>query len=331
MNSRDRLELLVKGPYKACARTIFMQITSQYTKGAFSEVRKKVQKDIDYLMDAIDALVDSIVARKELTATFVPTIVSVEKARNLKMNIVEPTKDDLYDLLYIQLSGIPYGEVVANLLNVNEDALEDFRGSLLSHEIVVESKNRYMIDIERLQAPIKKLPLPQLWDYPSIFAFVFLNYFVHFYKTGKKEVSIEAESLLRDWGITDSSSLVVFHIPGRGEKRSMHIFSGLASFIRRWYGEYLSNKEEEYPSLGLFIASLYSAHKDFRDTSANLLSKFLQYFLNGYVSGEILTKLLTLKIEAMFQQKAGGFLRSSSFFTLLTEGSISPRTRPETY
>jgi hypothetical protein len=62
-------------------------------------------------------------------------------------------------------------------------------------------------------------------------------------------------------------------------------------------------------------ASLYVAHKNYRDLSTKLLDKFLYYMLGGYVSGELLDKLVTLKASAFLDSKVGriGFSRIKNF------------------
>jgi hypothetical protein len=91
----------------------------------------------------------------------------------------------------------------------------------------------------------------------------------------------------------------------------------LKEFILKWYKKYLED-EEETPYIVKFIFSLYIADEQYKDLSASLLNKFLYYFLNGYVNGELLDKLVNLKIfyelREQRRKKIYGFSKANEFF-----------------
>jgi len=312
---RSKFEELLKSPCgRIRAATIFSRITRQHTAGELGDWRRRVEERPDIIPEAIEKLVQYTIARGELTASIVPTIVSMKKARNLKMLFFKPDSEGTYRLLYLLLSGIPHGDMVVNLFNVDREVFEEFCRLLLEKNVIVRRGKSHELDEQELREAMNVRGLP-LRAHPSSFTFAFLNYLVYFFRDIQAQPQLGVEEFCEQWQITDETSAIVFHLPARGGKSSMYIFPRLASYVRKWYYDFLAGKGK-FPHIGLFIGSLYIPHRNYREASSKFLEKFLYYFLNGYVNGELLSRLVTMKTEAYINGYArNGFVHAKSFFS----------------
>jgi len=316
-NALTKLENLLRKPTgKACARVNFLLLTRQFTQlGEPRKTRELVQQDPDKLLDALTWFINYFVKdKKEYSSSIWPTLLKFSEASNFKIHKLSPTVDDMLNLWYALLSGLPHRDMIINLLNVDEDTLEEFRGKLASQDLFLRAKPELKEDDIRSSFDNRVLPT---WGHPTVLAFSVLNYIAYRAKQEVRETKegfLDISKFLEHWQIGDKSTMLVVHIPPRGGKSDVRIYSRLGLFLNKWYSDFFQS-EDRCPSFGLFVSSLYTFHKDYRDLSASLLEKFLHHLLDGYVSGELLNKLVMIKTEAFIKEKRGGISRAKSFFS----------------
>jgi hypothetical protein len=290
---------------------ILSRITAQYTSGEWGELRRLAASgDSPAIHQLLDMLVEKN-AWREYSASIIPTVLSSSVARSMKMLGGEaPSPESIYYWLYLQLSGIPVQDKIVNIIGVDDNSKTSFTSMLIDEEALKDGKIRIRTD--ELRKPLgpggRSFPL----DYEFCTAFTIINYFCYWLKAERKQ--------LEDLGLSDLSTLVVITIPMRGGrrrsfevKRSMHFIPRLASFITRWYGEYLSS-DREYPPLGRFIASLHTQD----DISGHALNKFLYDFLNHRIAGQLLLKLIIARTDSILQSHAPRIAEAGYFFQKLS-------------
>lgn len=313
--SRNRVtrKLMESPSGRSMLRTTFLMLTKQFKQpGRPREWREQVRKNPELLEPILSEFINYFVRKGDYSSTIVPTILATTEASNLSPTLKKPRRDEIEQLLCLLLTGLPHGNLLVNLINVNEDTYFKFREELIERGALVLTEDRCSLDKGRLFEPLKgrRLPITE----PSVFAFAFLNFMVYFDRLGRKEAGFHTDfdDFFRRWRLEEDSGIIVAKIPPRGEKGEVRIYSRLGSFLKTWYSDY---ERVEEPETGLFAASLYVAHKNYRDLSAKLLDKFLHYMLGGYVSGELLDKLVTLKANAFLDPKVGkrGFSRIKNF------------------
>lgn len=310
---------------------IVKRLLQQRLRKGYYVVKGKVKIHEKELEDNIRNIFKSIIERcvnedKKYDASLIPTIISPELAPNFYLGKENPTLDEVYKFLYLIISGIYNGEYVINLDNVDEKIRNDFKNYLINEKILIfpSDKERGGIDIKKLMNNLGIKVLPNLKEF--IFSFLIICSFVSWIrKTSfveswiKQAKGLEIPSLLEELGIRDDVTLVIFYLPR--QKKEIYFIPKLKSFISKWYGDYLAGKED-YPFIVRFIFSTYVSDKQYRKLSSSLLNKFLYYFLNGHVNGELLDKLITLKISYELKQKRRkvyGFGEAKKFFSKLSE------------
>lgn len=323
MEARKKLnEYLRKEVHRISASAIFDRLTRQCTAGKIKEIKKKIRGgELEYLQQGIEYIKNSILGKREFIAYLVPTVVSYEKARSfLFSSEKEPTEEDVYNWLYLLLTGM-YGIsqrnlFVVNLLNVREEMKSKFFKGLVHDGIFIPKKGG--MDLKRLSA-ICQGPMPFIGEHT--FAFLYLNYFINFCKERIQEESEKYDlqkwglaGLLDDLGVTNETTLLSIEIPSRGEKSKMYFVPKVAEFATRWYSEFFSNPDIKYPQLGRFISSLYVIHPQYREFSAGLLNKFLYYLPHGRVNGELLEKLIRFKATYVMETGEARTISEARYF-----------------
>lgn len=323
MEAREKLdEYLRKEVHRISASAIFDRLTRQCTAGKIKEIKEKIKGgEIEYLHQGIEYVKNSILEKREFMAYLVPTVVSYEKARSfLFSNEKEPTEEDVYNWLYLLLTGVhgvsQRNLFVVNLLNVSEEVKDRFFMELISDKVFVP-KDRG-IDLKRL-SDICDGPMPFTGEYT--FAFLYLNYFMNFCRRLPKEPKMFEKwgltDLLEKSGVTNETTLLTIEIPSRGEKSKIYFVPKVAEFAIKWYSEFFLDPNIKYPQLGKFISSLYVIHRQYREFSAGLLNKFLYYLLHGEVNGELLEKLIRLKVGVMEAGEVRPISEARYFFSKL--------------
>jgi hypothetical protein len=307
--------------YPLLAGRILSRITSQYNMGEWSDLRKMAAAGDPAAIHAlIDKLVERAVGEQEYSASIIPTMLSSNVARSMKMLGGEvPSPSSVYFWLYTQLSSVPISNTMINVMYVEEEFRHSFFNSLIDEEALREGRVRIRVEkIREVLGPVgRRFPI----DYEFCATFAVLNYFCYWLKSER----IPLEKL----GVSDLSTLVVITIPmrgGRGKKgairevkRSMYFISRLSSYIQRWYGDYFTS-DEEYPPLGRFISSLYEPHDEY---SSYLLNKFLYDFLRNRVNSHFLLELVRRRADRIFAgERTMPILEARYFFSRLSSESF---------
>lgn len=270
------------------------------------------------MQEIINEMIGNTLKRGRYEAWFLPTTISPEKAANFYIGKEKPTPNEVYKFFYLLISGIYSNQYVVSLDNVDERKLSEFRQDLIKEgKMIIPSKGQTGLDTRKVLSDIGVKLAPKLTEF--IFAFIIVSYFVSWLKR-----PMEKEEWIKSWekeglistletlGVTDDTTLVIYSLPK--QKKEIYYVPKIKNFILKWYKNYLEDKEKT-PSVVKFILSLYISDKHYSDLSALLLNKFLYYFLNGYVNGEILDKLINLKIfYELKQKKVYGFSKASKFF-----------------
>lgn len=272
------------------------------------------------MQEIVEEMINNALKRGRYEAWFLPTVISPEKASNFYIGKESPTPEEIYKFLYLLISGIYRDQYIVNLDNADEKVVSDFREDLIKEKkAIILSGGKEGINIKKVLNDLGIKVSPVLTEF--IFTFIIVSYFVYWIKTSKKKEwserwkEIGLDSTLETLGITDDTTLVIFSVPK--QKKEVYYVPKLKEFILKWYKKYLED-EEETPYIVKFIFSLYIADEQYRDLSASLLNKFLYYFLNGYVNGELLDKLVNLKIfyelRERGRKKIYGFSKANEFF-----------------
>ncbi|MEM5847326.1 MAG: hypothetical protein QXE97_04540 [Candidatus Aenigmatarchaeota archaeon] len=280
------------------------------------------------MLHIFESLIEKCVREdKKYDASLIPTIISPDQAPNFYLGRENPTEDEIYRFLYLIISGIYRGEYIVNLDNVDERVRSNFRKYLINEKLLIfpSDKEKGGIDLKKLMNAIGIKVVPPLNEF--IYSFILISSFVTWIKKESLEIEnwkkqaeeLGIPSLLEKIGIRDDVALVICYLPK--QKKEMYFVPKLKSFISKWYGGYLTGRED-YPFIVKFIFSTYIPDKQYRELSSSLLNKFLYYFLNGYVNGELLDKLINLKISYELKEKTRkvyGFSKAKEFFSKLSE------------
>ena len=320
MNAKEKLrQWLNDSSNMAYSELLFRRLTSQYTTGEIAELKRNRQ-----IFRAIEKIAEKSMKDKEYSAAIIPTYISSGKARNfLFLGEEEPTEDEIFSWFYLLFSSVRWGNYLINLINIDESLKENFRKRLIGSNIITSSGRVDMGEIKRLSGININIPSKS-----HIISFAFLNFFMAWHKRMKLIGEAENEfhflgidDLFAGWEITDETTLVLINTAGKGGKKEMYFIPKIKSFLYEWYNNFFDNPEIKYPPLGRFIFSLYIADRNYRDKSSGLLNKFLYYLLRGHVNGDLLDKLLLLKIDYELsprqKEKRFGVLDTYEFFQSL--------------
>lgn len=324
---KERLEsFLSEKSNREYAFPIVQGLTVQYTTGKIARLKR--EKGSEGILEVINEVIKDALEERRYTASIFPTIISPEKARNFYIGKEGgPTEEEIHKFLYLLVSGLHYGgEFVINLDNVADEARKDFRDGLINEKMLIlpSVKGRGGIDIARLLSGISAIrkSFPRLSEF--IFAFLLISYFSSWIREeikrkGWSEVlaKMGLESTLGLLGIRDDVTLIVFRL-SKGEKKKVYYIPKLKDVLVKWFSDYIGGREGKLAVVD-FIFSLYVADEKYRDISSETLNKFLYYFLNGYVNGELLSKLIQLKIKCELEREGRvyGVLNAKEFFSKL--------------
>ncbi len=327
MNYKKELEkFLEKESNREYSAKILYKLTSQMTVGEIAEIKKSSSNFVDNIEKTISIIVKRAY-EKGYSASFIPTVISFDNAPNFYIGKeYNPTDIEIYRFLYLLLTGLYSGNYIFNIDNISRSTLDDFREYLINEKLMIFSfKDRNGIDDKKLRREIKyKIPYTE-FAFTILMLFKFCNWikYITHKNTGYKEKLEELglQSFLEEEiGVGDDATLVIFNIELRG-KRSMYFFPRMTSLISRWFSEYILNHKKELPSIIRFIFSTYVSGKKYGDKSRSLIDKFLFYFLNGYVNGEIIDNMITMKISYELSKKRGeriyGIHEAGEFFRRL--------------
>jgi hypothetical protein len=328
MNFREELENYFKNKTnRRYSLPIMQNLVAQYK---MDTPIGKLRNNPDKLMQICDLLVKDCLKQERYTASVVPTIISPQMGRNFYLeNEKKPTEEELFEFLYLIMTGIYKGSYIINIANARPELMNDFRDYLINREKVIFTGNKDKTD---KTVGIRLTEFQQLFInqrlYPPITEFTFTFLVIAYFLWWVKERSLSKndnylakmgwEGLLDKFDIRDDTVLIIYGLGGR-KKKVMYSISRLKSLISRWYKDYLENKEK-YPSIVNTVFSFYIWDKNYRDLSIDLLDKFIYYFLDGYINGEVLDKLMTLKLQYELNKdknKVYGISAARDFFKKL--------------
>lgn len=284
---------------RANAAAIFSMITLQYKNNTeVGKLRQEIRSDNSRLLSAIERLQEKIMEDEEFSSSIIPTVICSDEARNLLFsNEQKPTKESIYFWLFCILTGFTSGFSVVNLVNVDENAMEDFRNGLVQRKGILRGR----VDRNALQEITGRLPFSEY-----AFAFELLNYFVFWFRNKQliepnkfsenlKKMGIIDEEIPKLVGVKDDTGLVVYSIP-MGKKRKAEFIPRTKSFINKWYSNFLTNPNLSQPQLGKFLSSLYVPSSK---ESRSVMNKFIFYLLRDEVESTLLEELLNMKITEL--------------------------------
>lgn len=272
--------------------------------------------------------------KKEYSASIFPTLIAPKEASNFFLEgEKKPEREEIFRFLYLISTGIYHSNMVINLITKEEDKWEDFLSQLKSEaSLIILNDNRQVKGInlnilkEKLGINIPLIPLVRniFLFMRNIFLFTLINFFVVWWLEEKNKIQIDSlEEIGKELikiGISNDAVLVLFEKP-RGEKTKVFFYPRLNRFIQKWYLDYLTTMNDENNYLPKFLFSLL----DFSDErSIDYLDKFLYFLLRGNANGEILDKLLNLKIKRNIDLRKSKkqiypILKTSKFFEIINK------------
>jgi hypothetical protein len=307
------------------ALPIFERLTQAIRHGEIADIRKQGREEIVKRMPEIfEKMKDDALKKKRYVAHIFPTIISPEQAPNFYIGKEIPTEEEIYRFFYLIISGIYKGPYVINIDNVDGKVRNEFRSYLINEELLIlPGKEGEGVNIPKILSDLGIQVAPKLDEF--IYSFVIFSAFASWIKKVEERRNLIKEieelglsSMLEKIGINDDATLIIFYIPR--QKKEMYVIPKIKNLLLTWYEDYLKGKES-YPSVVKFIFSTYVSDKQYRELSTSLLNKFLYYFLNGYVNGELLNKLVNTKIYYELGKRSKGiygFVKSREFFTRIS-------------
>jgi hypothetical protein len=219
----------------------------------------------------------------------------------------EPNKQEAWKMIYLLLSSVQVA--LMNLNNIGERGRTGWRRQLVS-----EDPHQFFNGI------ISELNIHSRRWGPFYTALLAISYFTHRVRRTmrRSELGLEVylERLHRQFGIREDTTLIIFHLAR--QKKEVHYFCKLTTFVRKWFREYIEGKEMK-PSLLTFIDTLTTT-KNLKVISP-LREKLAYYLLkHNRINGDILTKLLDIKMhDSLNSKKPSGIYDAKQFFAKLHE------------
>ena len=262
----------------------------------------------------ITYLVNNAITKKRYTSSILPTIVSPQQAPNFWFkNEKKPTKEEIYRLLYVLLSGfyrvLYKGDyIIINIGNIDISIREKFRKSLIEENVLIfpEENTKGGINVSEI---FNKLKISGFPSSEFSFSLLVLSYFVDWLKSTsefsvfmRRMKNMGIPVILDEVGINDTVTLIICNLSR--QKKETYVIPRLKDFIARWYGDFLNNKTESI-DLILFLSSIYVRHEDYQEISEKMVNKFIYYLLRGNVSGELLVNLINLKVKYELRERKG--------------------------
>jgi hypothetical protein len=301
---------------KYCVPILQRILMPNKRKGKFIVTIDKNKKRLELKPEELEGKIEGIcefVVEKTLiegyNALAVPFMISRDQAPNFSLFEEKPKEDELWWWIYHLLTGIHFGSIVINLVNVSEEIRNEFREFLVSKKFVVIG-GKSGLNTKEILSQVKVPAGIPLGEQEFILGFLFLTYFAIFWASRKGKESVEEFKKNLETTITSDASLFVFVLPR--EKKRVYVFPRLNRLLINWYEDLFSLKEEEppIPKISMFAFSFYIRDENYRDITCALLNKFFYYFLSGHINGEILSKLVDIK--TVYELKGGikGRIRS---------------------
>lgn len=299
----DDLKIVNNGGLIYAASIVDMITRQIRTKSSkVRRLKERIPKDPSLVLNIIDELAESAVRKRFYSYSLYPSNIKPEEAPNLHLFRVAPRDlNEAFMYLYPVVTGIKYGNYVVNLSGGIRDIIRMFKTYLIYD--VINLMNLEWSELKKLSEKINsrlgRWMNLKLSNSEFYVAFKIINYFCIWMKESGAYKGIE---------LPDNVMLLIYNYRrGRG---GVHTIPRLGSFIRRWYGDFLADEDRERPRIEGFIDSLITRFKDpvknkFKvdERTESLINKFLYYFVNGHVNGELLNELMNIKVKAILDDK----------------------------
>lgn len=290
------------------------------------EKRKKLN-NVDFYLKNFFPLIEELYFQKlDYQTSIFPTFISYDRGKNFAFRSEKkPDKEEVYRIIYLMLTGIyiPSSNLLISMDSSEESLWESFTKHLKKEEnavVIKDPKNdlpagiNYRFIYEYLK--FKGFPL----GYPHIFTFAFLNFFVVWWLKEKEKIKISDPFTigkeLTKKGLSDDVNLIVFYFSKEAGNK-VYFFSKLNSFIIKWYGDYLLSSEDKDLILPNFLSNFLIFDKKYKDLSFHTMEKFVYYLLQGYVNGELLDKLIRLKVDHSLKTSRKPLFLTDKFYEKL--------------
>jgi hypothetical protein len=198
----------------------------------------------------------------------------------------QPHEQEAWKTLYLIISAASFEDILMNLDNVKEDGRKAWHRQLAS-----EDPKQFLKGISS-QLGLRSQPKGTFF-----IPLLGVSYFVLRTKTEIRSL-LGLEDYLKEmnnnYGFNDNTTLVVFQL---GERKEVHYFNRLRSFILKWYSEYLNGNEDEM-SLIKFLDSLtVMSNKANIDSAIDIRDKLAYYLLKyNVINAELLSQLTELRL-----------------------------------
>ncbi len=306
---------------KRLASWVLYGITPHYTGGIVKEFRDLLGSDnpslgINRLDKSLEHIINDALNKKRYITSIFPSTISIDKARNFYIGSNDsPSEYEIYRYLYLLLDSIVIlaggQRFYVNIDNVNRDLWKRIKEFMISDKILVIDNfpKKSMVDFKSLRRDY------QIPTTPFTTAILILSYIARKFHALSRTAKSMYGKYLRNIGITDETML--FLVVWKGEKKETYFIPRLYSIFIKWFPD-----ERSVDKFLAFISSLFTVGENnkYRDKSSHLLDKFLFYLLHGYVNGELLVKLIELRIVNELSKKEGriyGFRSADYFFDRL--------------
>lgn len=251
----------------------------------------------------------------EYSTQIFPAVLTRHRAPNfwLEGERSVPIQDEAWKSIYLLFSSVSVGNIFLNLDNVSKKGRIAWRNLLFSERGPSEF-------YRRMRDPPLNIH-SQNWDQFFI-AFLAIALFTsrireRIRKSGLGLVEY-LDKLNREYEINDSTTLILIQL-GR-EKKEIHYFSKLTSFIRRWFKDYIERKEDR-PSIVTFLDSLTTTSSNSKNKRlvASLREKLVFHLLKyNDINGKLLSQLIAIKVEDNLKaERPYGIAYAKQFFAKL--------------
>jgi hypothetical protein len=269
------------------------------------------QNHRDSLMGILDYC-----SNTEYDTRLFPTIIGRVSGPNLWIEGErdKPSPQESWKSIYLLLSSINVNNILINIDNLSMEGRGAWRTQLQSedplqfHHTITNELNIHSRFTN--------------WS-PSFVALLVISYFVHRVRgqIGESEWGGErfTEILQQEYGFTDHTTLVVFNdLLGR-QKKEVNYYSKLVSFINRWFGDFISGKEDRLSLLTFLdsVASASSSTKKLRMLSSVREKLIFELLKFGKINGSLLNKLIDMRLQEDLKAKQFQMAAARGFYKIL--------------
>jgi hypothetical protein len=226
----------------------------------------------------------------------------------------KPSLQESWKSIYLLLSSINVNNILISIDNLSMEGRDAWRTQLQSenplqfHHTITNELNIHSRFTN--------------WS-PSFIVLLVVSYFVHRVRgqIGESEWGGErfTEILQQEFGFTDHTTLVVFSDFLGRQKKEVNYYSKLVSFINRWFGDFISGKEDRLSLLTFLdsVASVSSSTKKLRMMSSVREKLIFELLKFGKINGSLLSKLIDMRLQEDLKGKQFQIAAARGFYKIL--------------